>query len=137
MPPRQRCRTLSDRIQQPARGAIALAGVLLGLAACATPHPGNGPWAPEQEVAFAGTVASVDLAPMAYDGNALVRVSSDAHGLVTVHLPARRNLCQAEGFDLLPRLKAGDRVRVAGTAAGPADVNVCLLASHRVQLLGQ
>lgn len=137
MSQRPPARTLFALVPHPARGAIALSGVLLGLAACVASAPVSGPWVPEQEVALDGTVASVDLAPMAYDGDALVRVSSDAHGMVTVHLPARSNLCPAQGFDLLPRLKAGDRVRVAGTAAGPADVNVCLLASHRVQLLGQ
>lgn len=136
MLPRPRSRALPAAAARVARHAIAGSVLLLGLAACVA-SPVSGPWLPEQEVAFDGTVASVDLAPMAYDGDALVRVSSDAHATVVVHLPARRNLCEAQGFDLLPRLQPGDRVRVAGTASGTGEVHVCRLASHHLQLLGR
>ena len=87
----------------------------------------------EQQVALEGTVTSVDLTPMAYDGSALVVLATRAHGSVTLHLPARRHLCRAQGLDLLDGLKPGDGLRVAGTASGPADVVVCAQASHRLQ----
>ncbi|RNF82066.1 hypothetical protein EER27_15570 [Lysobacter psychrotolerans] len=87
----------------------------------------------DQPVAIEGVVTRVDTSPMAYDGNALVVLTSQAHGTVTVHLPARRNLCKAQGMDLLDTLQAGDRLRVDGTATGPGEVSVCLEASHRLQ----
>lgn len=108
-------------------------GLLLGLSGCAATGSVVGPMALDQRVVIEGEVASVDLSPMAYDGDALVVVTSAAHGAVTVHLPARRNLCKAQGFDLLTELKPGDRVRVEGAVTGAADVTLCQDAADRLQ----
>jgi hypothetical protein len=112
--------------------AIA-AGLLLVVSGCAATGGATPALVMDQRVVIDGEVASVDLTPMAYDGDALVVVTSAAHGTVTVHLPARRNLCKAQGFDLLPELKPGDRVRVEGPVTGAADVTLCQDAADRLQ----
>lgn len=118
--------------------SVAMACVLLtgiaGIAGCAA-RSGIRPLITDRPVVLDGRVASVDKTPMAYDGDALVVVTTKAHGAVTVHLAARRNLCQAQGLDLLEVLKPGDRLQVEGTATGPADISVCQGASHRLTRL--
>lgn len=118
----------------PGRHAMAMAAALLvGMAGCATTDKTGRPLVADQRAVVQGQVASVDLSPMAYDGDALVMVSGTAHGAVTVHLPARRHLCKAQGLDLLEELKPGDRVRVEGLATGPGDIRLCLDATDRLQ----
>lgn len=131
--------TCRARPQRPPVPIVLTALLLGGLAGCATGTSGDATGSSaralviDQPVVIEGVVSRVDTSPMAYDGNALVVVSTDAHGTVTVHLPARRNLCKAQGMDLLDTLQAGDRLRVDGTATGPGEVSVCLEASHRLQ----
>lgn len=118
----------------PTRVAIALtAGLLLGLAGCAATGSAARPLAADQRVVVEGQVVSVDTSPMAYDGDALVMVTGTAHGAVTVHLPARRHLCKAQGLELLEELKPGERIRVEGVATGPADIRLCQDAADRLQ----
>ena len=112
---------------------IAIAGVLFGMAGCAATGSAAGPIVVDQRVVVEGEVASVDLSPMAYDGDALVVVTSATQGAITVHLPARRNLCKAQGLDLMDELKAGDRVRVEGLATGSAEIRLCQDAADRLQ----
>ncbi|MFC0679640.1 NEW3 domain-containing protein [Lysobacter korlensis] len=82
-----------------------------------------------------GTVAAVDTSPWAYDGNAVVTVSTDARGTVSVQLPARWNLCKATAPDELQRLKPGDRVQATGTLGPDNALVVCERAEHRLQRL--
>lgn len=118
--------------RRPRLSGLVLAAGLASLAGCVA-GGGAGPLVADQRVVVEGAVAGVDTSPMAYDGNALVRVTTTAHGTVTVHLPARRNLCQAQGFELLEELRPGDRVRVEGLATGPGDISVCQSAADRLQ----
>lgn len=121
-----------------ALGSTVLAVALLS--GCATAS-GNGASTPasspafaiDQEVTFDGRVASIDTAPWAYDGNAIVVVDSAVHGAVKVQLPARYNLCRGRGIDTAASLKPGDRVRVAGTATDPDTLTVCEGAAHRIE----
>ncbi len=118
----------------PAASAIAAAAAfLLGMAGCAATGSAAGPMMVDQRVVVEGQVASVDLSPMAYDGDALVVVTSTTQGDITVHLPARRNLCKAQGLDLMDELKPGDRVRVEGLATGPGEIRLCQDAADRLQ----
>ena len=118
-------------------GLVIMAALLAGIAGCATDRTAAGsiprPLAIDQRVSIEGKVAGVDTSPMAYDGNALVMVATTAHGVVTVHLPARRNLCQARGFELLEALRPGDRVRVEGLATAAGEISVCQDAADRLQ----
>jgi hypothetical protein len=111
--------------------AIALAASLL--AGCATPAGTQATGSAGSEVVLEGRVVSVDTAPWTYDGNALLVVDGTSRGRITAQLPARWNLCKAQGFDVLQTLKAGDRVRVAGTLTAEGDVSVCGQASHHVR----
>ena len=114
--------------------AIAMgAGLLFGIVGCTTTGGAASLLDVDQRVVIEGQVASIDQTPMAYDGDALLVVTSAARGAVTVHLPARRNLCKAQGLDLLDALKVGDRVRVEGVATGTGDVRVCQDAADRLQ----
>ena len=124
-------------VPRPGLAAVAVVAALLaGSAGCATDGAANArprPLAIDQRAFVEGEVASVDTSPMAYDGNALVVVATTAHGVVTVHLPARRNLCRAQGFELLEVLRPGDRVRVEGLATAAGDISVCQDAADRLQ----
>lgn len=130
--PRPNPRT--SRLTIPCSLALS-AGLLAGVAGCASNGGAPQPLAAAHQVVIEGRVASIDLSPMAHDGDALVVVASDAHGAVTVHLPARRHLCKAQGLDLLDTLQPGDRLQAAGEATGPADLRVCAEASHRLRRL--
>jgi hypothetical protein len=88
-----------------------------------------------QEVAFDGRVTSIDTAPWAYDGNAVVVISVEPSRVVRVQLPARWNLCKAPSVDT-HSLEAGDRVHVVATAYETDSVTVCERAEHRRQRIG-
>lgn len=111
------------------------AGVALSIlvVACAAPGGAARPLVAERQVIVEGRVMSVDASPMAYDGDALVVLHSVSHGPLTVHLPARTNLCRAQGLGLLGELRVGDQLQVEGMATGPADISVCQEPSHRLQ----
>lgn len=91
------------------------------------------PLTSDRQVVVEGRVVSIDASPMAYDGDAMVVLDSVSHGPLTVHLPARTNLCRAQGLGLLGELRGGDRLQVEGLATGPADITVCQEPSHRLQ----
>lgn len=82
-----------------------------------------------------GRVSAVDTAPWAYDGNAIVKLESGAHGLVELHFPARWNLCRAGDIGDLQAIAPGTRVRATGTVNTPATLTVCEDASHGLQRL--
>lgn len=108
--------------------AAALLSVLLamplGLSGCAT-VPAPVALVVGQQATIEGEVVSVNTDPWAYDGNAVVTVSSAAAGTVSVQLPARWNLCKAQPLGDVQALKPRDRVRVVGTVTAPAEVVVC------------
>lgn len=117
--------------------AIALAGATAGCSAVdggTLPSTVGAPAAgPDVEVR--GTVAGIDTAPWAYDGNAVLLVASDSHGRVSVQLPARWNLCKAKGGDIVQTLAVGDRVLVRGRSTGAGEVTVCESADHLLRRL--
>lgn len=103
------------------------------LAACVAPGGMVQPLAVDRQAVVEGRVVSVDASPMAYDGDALVMLESVSNGAITVHLPARTNLCRAQGLGLLGELRVGDRLHVEGLVTGPGDITVCQEPSHRLQ----
>ena len=105
----------------------ALSSVLF-LAGCAsTAAPASSTGASTIE----GRIASIDTAPWAYDGNAVVVVTT-AGGDVRVQLPARWNLCKAASVDVAS-LHPGDRVRATGSAGEAGSITVCGDASHELR----
>ena len=84
---------------------------------------------PGQEATIAGRVVAIDTDPWAYDGNAVIQVATEAHGIVQVHLPARWNLCAAPPVDV-EALALGDEVRAAGTTGTARELVVCARATH-------
>ncbi|MDQ3289233.1 MAG: hypothetical protein M3Q42_13465 [Pseudomonadota bacterium] len=121
-------------IPRPSARALPAFALTL-LVGCTMPGEAVQPMVAGQPAAVEGRVASVDSSAMAYDGDALVMLESDSRGAVTVHVPARTNLCRAQGLGILGDLRAGDRLRVEGTFSGPRDITVCEKASHRLELL--
>lgn len=109
------------------------AGLLAMLAACTSMPAAS--LTEGAQATIEGTVTAVDTSPWAYDGNAVVRVASDAHGAVSVQLPARWNLCSAAAPDDLQGLQPGDRVQATGTVAADRAVVVCERAEHRLRRL--
>lgn len=88
---------------------------------------GPGPFITDVEVA--GTVASVDADPWAYDGNAVLRIRTTG-GEVVVEVPARTNLCAATGLGLVTDLRPGDRVVVRGERSESGVVTPCVRPGH-------
>jgi len=113
---------------------VTALALLLAVGGCRSTRPLDAP-APGAQLAFDGRVASVDTAPWAYDGNAVVVVTRDAGGDVRVQLPARWNLCPAPPVDATS-LKAGDRVHVVASAGEAGSATVCERAGHRLQRIG-
>ena len=115
-----------------ARDAVALSSLLV-LAACTTTPSGSGALVVGQEASIEGDVLSVDTAPWAYDGNAVVTVATATSGAVKVQLPARWNLCKAQPHVGVQELKPRDRVRAVGTAAGDNSLVVCAQPQHQLR----
>lgn len=88
-----------------------------------------------ESIVVAGRVSRIDRSPMAWDGDGLLMLATRAHGEVTVHLAARRNLCLAQGLDLFDAATVGMRIEAAGTATGPADLSVCRESSHYLKAM--
>ena len=118
--------------------AAPLAALLL-LAACTAapppdpaPPPGLPPGAElPGDAAVAGVVLAVDLSPMMVDADGLVTVRTDA-GELLVRVPARMNLCRAEGLAIVGDLEPGDRVEAVGAQGADGSVTPCLGDAHRL-----
>ena len=114
-----------------------IAAALAALSACTTapgtPTSATGALAVGQQATLEGNVVSVDTDPWAYDGNAVIMVSTATAGTVNVQLPARWNLCKAQPLDDLQSLQPRDRVEVVGTVTAPGEVVVCEQPQHRLR----
>lgn len=112
----------------PLAHSLAVAAALIALSACAT-APTRNALVVGQQAAIEGEVVRVDTDPWAYDGNAVITVSTDA-GTINVQLPARWNLCKAPPLDDVPSLKPRDRVQALGTVTAPGELVVCERSEH-------
>lgn len=83
------------------------------------------------EQSIEGTIASVDTAPWAYDGHAVVQVDTATRGRVAVQLPARWNLCKVAPVDVAA-LSVGMRIHAVGAADGEGGLVVCSEVTHRL-----
>ena len=104
------------------RFAVLLLALAAGCVGASSPDASGG-WA-------VGEVVSVDTAPMAYDGDAVVRLRTDAGETITVHVPARTNLCAADGLGIVGDLRPGDWVEVRGTPGANGEIRPCSEADH-------
>ncbi|MEJ1097290.1 MULTISPECIES: hypothetical protein [unclassified Pseudoxanthomonas] len=109
---------------------LATAVALAALSGCAT-VPAGSAMSVGQEATIEGNVVSVNTDPWAYDGNAVVMVST-AKGDVRVQLPARWNLCKAQPLDDIQSFEPNDRVQAVGTVTGPGEMVVCGQPEHRL-----
>ena len=113
-----------------------IAAALAALSACTTQPPSapvTSALAVGLQATIEGDVVSVDTAPWAYDGNAVITVSTATAGMVRVQLPARWNLCKAQPLDDVPALQPRDRVQVVGTVTAPGELVVCEQRQHRLR----
>ena len=112
---------------------LALATLLLPtLSGCAS-LPATTSLVVGDQATIEGDVVSVNTDPWAYDGNAIITVSTATAGAVSVQLPARWNLCKAQPLDDVQVLKSGDRVEAVGTVTAPGEIVVCELPQHRLR----
>jgi len=117
-------------------GKVAiLLPMLAALSACTTMQASGAALVAGQEASIEGAVLSVDTAPWAYDGNAVVTVATAASGTVKVQLPARWNLCKAQPHQGVQELKPRDRVRAVGTVAEDNGLVVCAQPQHLLRRL--
>jgi hypothetical protein len=111
---------------------LALSALMLAtLSGCAS-LPAATPLVVGNQATIEGDVISVNTDPWAYDGNAVVTVSTATAGAVSVQLPARWNLCKAQPLDDVQALKPGDRVEAVGTVTAPGEMVVCQQPQHRL-----
>ncbi len=115
-------------------GLAAAAAAFLLLSACAT-TPAVGALVVGQQATIEGKVVRVDTDPWAYDGNAVVTVSTANADTVAVQLPARWNLCKASPPGDVQALKPGDDVEAVGTVSAPGELVVCEQAQHWLRKL--
>lgn len=112
---------------------LALYYVLLATSSGCTTLPATTPLVVGEQVTIEGDIVRVDTSPWAYDGNAVVTVSTQTHGAINVQLPARWNLCKAQPLGDIQSLKPDDRVQATGTASAPGELVVCEQPGHRLQ----
>ena len=116
---------------------VAMIAAMLAMSACATAPPPTAPSATAlvvgQQATIEGDVVSVDTAPWAYDGNAVVTVSTTGAGTVRVQLPARWNLCKAQPLGDVQALQPRDRVQAIGTVTAPDTLVVCEQPQHTLR----
>lgn len=104
----------------------------LFLAACSGTGTVELPVGPD--VTVRGTVDSIDREPMAVDSDAIITLQS-AEGEMEVLIPARPNLCEAEGLDLFAGLVAGASIEVRGQSLAGGGVRPCLSKRHFLRML--
>ena len=122
---------MSHRTRNPPFDRLAVLAALVALSACAV-TPKNNALVAGQQVMVEGEVVRVDTDPWAYDGNAVITISTAGAGTVGVQLPARWNLCKAQPIGDVQALKPGDRVQVVGTVTAPGEMLVCEQPQHRL-----
>lgn len=111
-------------------GRAAAVGSLL-LWGCAS----GGGFSVGDEVTLEGTVTALDPTPMYVDGDGLIILDTDDHGVLTVRVPARFGLCQASGLATFHVLGIGDRVRAVGVLTEPSVVRPCERPEHLLERL--
>ena len=112
---------------------LAFTSFLLATLSACTTLPASTPLVVGEQATIDGDVVRVDTSPWARDANAVVTVSTTAHGAVDVQLPARRNLCKAQSVDDIEGLKPHDHVQATGTVTAPGALMVCAQPEHRLQ----
>lgn len=118
------------RPSTPVRSLLLAAAAVAALSGCVVARNASGTALQAgAQAAITGRVVAIDMTPWTYDGNAVVQVATDAHGIVQVHLPARWNLCAAPPV-AADALAVGDDVRVAGTVGQERELVVCERATH-------
>jgi hypothetical protein len=65
-----------------------------------------------------GTVESVDISPMAYDGPAELRIRSQEHGLIRVYVSACMGPCALDAVNALSEIRPGESWRATGEVSG-------------------
>ena len=123
---------MPPRVARPALQLAVVATLLAGLAACITTTRSGSALTAGTQATIEGRLTSIDTAPWAYDGNAVLAVATQAHGIVAVHLPARWNLCLAPAVDV-QALAIGDDVRATGSVGAEGELVVCERAEHGVR----
>lgn len=108
--------------------------ICAAIAGCATTAPATTPLTAGQQASIEGRITAIDMRPWTFDGNAVIQFESDAHGLVSVQLPARWNLCKAQAVNV-KALAVGRRARVVGAVGDAGEIVVCERAEHRLQLM--
>lgn len=122
--------SLPRRLAPISRMLLLLGATSIAISGCVVARNASGAaLQPGQEASITGRVVAIDTAPWAYDGNAVIQVATEAHGIVQAHLPARWNLCAAPPVDV-EALAIGDDVHATGTAGAEGELVVCARATH-------
>ena len=104
---------------------LALLFVLLLVAGCATTSAPDLVLETGSTATLSGTVVSVNLEPMAVDGDGVITIETESGATARVFVAARMNLCTAEGLDLVGDLAPGDRIEVQGRVMGGTNIRPC------------
>ncbi|QKT03007.1 hypothetical protein HUS23_03880 [Ectothiorhodospiraceae bacterium 2226] len=83
-----------------------------------------------------GRVVAVAATPMFVDGDGEILLQAAAYGRVLIRIPAREQLCQAQGLGVFSSLASGDSVRLTGRVTRPKELTVCVEETHFLEKVG-
>jgi len=89
------------------------------------------------EPMVSGEVTAVDLDPWTYDGSARIEVRTEDGETAVLSIPARINLCEAQGLGDAGQLQVGDRVEVRGERGPDGAVTPCARPDHYLRRLSR
>lgn len=84
-------------------------------------------------VTVQGTVQEVDLTAMAADGPAVIRVSTDGYGQVTIYVQSCLGGCALKAVDQLDQVQPGQVWRATGEVLGDGSLAIYRDEVHGLQ----
>ncbi|MEM1043802.1 MAG: hypothetical protein AAGI91_14390 [Bacteroidota bacterium] len=85
------------------------------------------------DATVSGTVQAIDRTPTAVDSDAVITLRTSA-GDTEVYIPARIDMCEAEGLGLFAGLAEGERIEVRGRSLSRGGVRPCASDDHYLRV---
>jgi hypothetical protein len=92
-----------------------------------------------EDVEVTGSVDTVDLEPMTYDGDGIITITDKDGTTWTIRIRARSPLCDADlSQDTVSRLEQGDTIQVRGAwSASHGSIVPCASSDHYLRQISE